>query len=610
MGLNLRSSAVQWWLFGVAAVVLTALAVGAAGQWARQRAERTARHQADAAAVLHAAVLRSELERHQSLPLVLAQDPDAAALLAQPSAGRVEAMNRKLDGLAQEVRAAVIYILDTDGLTRAASNWNRPDSFVGSNYGFRPYFVDALRQGQADFFALGTVSGRPGLYLARRIDGQTGQPLGVVVAKVEFDALEAEWRGSGEPTYVTDGDGVVLVTTVPAWRFHTTRPLTPERRRRLAIDQTAGSTVLSDLPFKAEAGDLLDQTGIGPGGPFAVATDDTPGLGWTVTLLSPAGDAIRQAVVAARWLAGLSVALLFGAGGILLRRRQRTREREVEAEAARHELETRIEQRTSQLSRANDRLNAEIEERRRVEDSRQALQDDLIQATKLATLGQIAAGVAHEINQPLAAIRTHAETVGLHLERQNPAAAEKALAHIVNLTDRVGGITDELRAFSRKTRSAPSAVNVERAISGALLLAGPRLKEGGVSVTRSGRAPGLEVMAEHNRLEQVILNLVQNSLEAMEGTPEPSLDIRVTGPDKATEDGIPRRVQITVSDNGPGLTAEVRERLFTPFTTDKADGLGLGLVISRDIVVGFGGQLTLEPSETGAAFTLDLLAAP
>lgn len=608
MSLIVRSRRQQWVVFCLAAVLLTLVAAGLAGQWARQRAEAGAGEQARSAAVLHAAVLRSELERQRSLPLVLAQDPDAVALLSQPTARRVDQMNRKLESLADDARAAVIYVLDTDGLTRAASNWDRPDSFVGSNYGFRPYFIEALGQGQADFFALGTVSGRPGLYLARRIDDPAGRPLGVVVAKVEFAALEAEWRGSGEPTFVIDRDGVVLITTVPEWRFHTTRPLTEERRRRLAIDQTAGSAVLEAMPFVARPGEILHQSEAGPGGPFAVAQDDTPGLGWTVILLSPAGQIIRQSVAAARWLAGLSVVLLFGVLGVLLRRRQRAQERELEAEAARLDLEARIEQRTSELRQANVRLNAEIEERRRLEESRQALQDDLIQATKLATLGQIAAGVAHEINQPLAAIRTHSETAGLQLQRQNPSAAETALTRIVALTDRVGRITDELRAFSRKTRSAPSPVNVEEAIEGALLLAGPRLKEGGVTLTRSNQQPNLEVMAEHNRLEQVILNLVQNSLEAMRETPQPTLDIRVDAPEPDGAQG--QKVRITVRDNGPGISDDVRQRLFTPFTTDKATGLGLGLVISRDIVASFGGQLDLQPSAAGAVFTLELRVAP
>jgi two-component system C4-dicarboxylate transport sensor histidine kinase DctB len=236
-----------------------------------------------------------------------------------------------------------------------------------------------------------------------------------------------------------------------------------------------------------------------------------------------------------------------------------------------------------------------------VEKSRQNLQDDLIQANKLATLGQIAAGVAHEINQPIAAIRTHADTAGLYLDAADGAAARRSLDSIAGLTERVGAITDELRAFSRKTRSETVAVGVDAAIEGALLLAGARMRERGVALVRTPGPPGLEVMAERNRLEQVLLNLLQNAIEALRDRADPtiSLDVEVKG----------RRVTIRIADNGPGVAPEVRERLFTPFTTDKRDGVGLGLVISRDIVAGFGGELSLEPTAAGAAFVIRLTRA-
>ena len=591
----------QWRVFAAVWLGLAVLVVLLAGEAARRDAEAAALRQASTAGALHAAVLRSELERHRSLPLVLAQDPDLLALLESPERGDVDRLNRKFERLAGEVRAAAIYVLDADGVALAASNWREPTSFVGSDYRFRPYHFDAMRAGQAAFFALGTVSGRPGLYLSRRVDDAAGRPLGVIVAKVEFDALEADWRKSGEPTWVADRNGVVLITTVPEWRFHTTKPLSPEERRRLAAEQTSGAAVLADLPLKARPSGLVRVEANIPSGLYASATDALPDIGWTVHLLAPAGEAIDRAVATARMLALLSVALLAGLTGVLLRRRQRAAIRAVEAESARIDLEQRIDARTTELRAANTRLNHEIEERRRAEKSRQALQDDLIQANKLATLGQIAAGVAHEINQPIAAIRTHADTAALYIEAEDSPAARRSLVSIAGLTERVGAITDELRAFSRKTRSETVAVGVEAAIEGALLLVGARMRETGVTLVRQPAAPDLAVMAERNRLEQVVLNLLQNAIEALRETPDPAISVEV-----ATKG---RRVTIRVADNGPGVAPEVRERLFTPFTTDKRDGVGLGLVISRDIVAGFGGELTLEPTARGAAFVVRLMRA-
>lgn len=597
----LDSAQGQWRVFAVFWLLVAVITAVVAGEVARRESRSEALRQAATATALHAAVLRSELERHRSLPMVLAHDPDLQALLTQPGSAAVDRLNRKLEGLARETRAAVIYVLNDQGVALAASNWSQPISFVGSDYRFRPYFYEAIRDGQASFFALGTVSGRPGLYLSRRISGPDGRPLGVIVAKVEFDALETEWRASGEPTYVTDGDGVVLITTVSDWRFHTTASLRPDRRQRLAVDQTAGRADLSALPFEALAPGMIRLSRDVPPDLYARASVPIPDIGWRLHLLSPSGAAIARAILAARVVALLSVALLAGLTGILLRRRQRAIARAAEDEAARIDLERQVDARTAELRAANDQLNLEIEERHRLEKGRQDLQDELIQANKLATLGQIAAGVAHEINQPIAAIRTHADTASVYLDRQDAEAANRSLTRIGELTQRVGAITDELRAFSRKTRSGAVPVNVEAAIDGALLLVGARLRERGVTLNR-GRVPaGLEVRAERNRLEQVVLNLLQNAIEALEGVPAPVIDIAVT-----VKGG---KVTVRVSDNGPGVSAEVIDRLFTPFTTDKRDGMGLGLVISRDIVAGFGGELVHAPSPEGAVFKIVLAKA-
>jgi len=591
-----RSTAWRWF-----AVFWIAVAIGvvvATGEWARRDARAAALAQAETAATLHASVLRSELERHRSLPMVLAQDPELFAALAVPASPATDRLNRKLEGLARDVRAAVIYLLDARGLTVAASNWREPTSFVGSDYRFRPYFSDAMRDGEADFFALGTVSGRPGLYRAERIDDAAGTPLGVIVAKIEFDALEQDWRASREPTYVTDAAGVVLITTVPDWRFRPTRPLSAAQRLQLSRDQTSGAAPLADLPFPAGSRDLVRISDPLAPDLYARAAEPIADLDWTVTLLSPAGSQITRSVVAARSIGLLSVALLAGLSGILLRRRQRIRMREIEAENARQILEREIDRRTAELRDANHRLSREIDERHRLEKGRQALQDELIQANKLATLGQIAAGVAHEINQPIAAIRTHADSAGVYLDRQDAASVARSLTTIGGLTERIGTITDELRAFSRKTHSEAVAVGVTGAIDGALLLTGPRLRERRIRLIRPPVADALCVRAERNRLEQVVLNLIQNAVEALDGVADPQITVAVA------EDG--DRVVIRVSDNGPGLSPDIRDRLFTPFTTDKPTGMGLGLVISRDIVAGFGGELAHEPTPTGAGFRIVL----
>ena len=150
------SETTQWRLFAGVWLVVGVLAIGVAGWLARVDAEAATRDQARTAAVLHGAVLTSELERQQAVPSVLAVDPELAALVTAPSSDRRDRLNLKLEQLAGEVRAAALYVLDADGTALAASNWREPTSFVGSNYRFRPYYVEAMRDSEAAFFALGT----------------------------------------------------------------------------------------------------------------------------------------------------------------------------------------------------------------------------------------------------------------------------------------------------------------------------------------------------------------------------------------------------------------------------------------------------------------------
>ncbi|MFN3836226.1 MAG: ATP-binding protein [Brevundimonas sp.] len=578
-----------------------------AGEAARRSAEDELARQAEAAAVLHAAVLRSELEKHRSLPVALASDPDIAALLDAASDAGNGPVNAKLENLAQQTRASAIYVIDAGGRTRAASNWRLPTSFVGADYAFRPYFINAMRDGQAEFFALGTVSRRPGLYLARRVEASNGAPRGVVVVKVEFGALEQEWRASGEPAYVVDDNGVVLITSVPDWRFRTIQPLNAQRRRLTLTDQTLRPEALHPLPFRTPTDDrprpvrAFDMNGERHWMHAAVATD-TPG--WTLHLLAPSRGAVDAAVASARALAALIVTVLAGLVAMLMRRRQQALSRTRADERSRQELERRIDDRTHELRDANAALSRQIDERRRAEAARELLRDELVQASKLAALGQIVASVAHEINQPVAAIQTQAETAAVLLDRQDAANARHALSRIGDLTQRIGAITEGLRTFSRKTDPKIGVVRLEDAIDGALLLTRGRLDEGGIALIREGDAD-IPVRADRFRLEQVIVNLIKNAAEALEGRPDARLTLRV----ERSGSGEAARVRLIVADNGPGVPTQVRAQLFTPFVTTRDNGLGLGLVICRDLMAGFGGELDLADSVDGATFVATLRIA-
>ncbi|PVM85612.1 ATP-binding protein [Caulobacter radicis] len=587
-------------LFAAIAVLIGAVLVLAVGSLAHDRAMTALRGRASASAALHAAVLRSELDKQRALPLVLADDADLETALATRDPRRLQALSRKLEQLGAQTRAAVIYVVAADGYTAAASNWRQPTSFLGSNYGFRPYFAQALRSGYAEQFALGTVSRKPGLYLARRVEGPNG-PLGVVVVKLEFDAVEAAWRAIGEPAFVVDGQGLALITSEPQWRFHTRAPLSPAARQALRTQGQFGEATFDPLPLRARRGDGVARTDIAPADRQIETRLPDVAPGWTLHLLSPAAPA-DQTADAARWITALVWTLLSAALLWLWVRRRRVHLAALRDRETRLELERRVEARTHELTQANRALSHEVDERQHAETRLRSLQADLVQANKLASLGQIAAGVAHEINQPVAAIRANADNGLLLIARGRAEAAGENLTAIASMTERIGRITDELRAFSRKADGRVEPTLVSEVIDGSVLLTASRSRRQQARLVRKGEAPGLAVLGERVRLEQVLVNLLQNAFEAVEERPDGAVTLTVSETDDA--------VRIAVADNGPGLAPEVERALFTPFLTTKPRGLGLGLVIAHDIAAGFGGELTAASAPgAGATFTLTLRKA-
>jgi len=577
-----------------AAVLLLIGLDQAARLWSEHRTLARIRSEAEATASQRVAVLQSEIEKQRTLPFVLAQDPDVQHALSTPTAERLAALNQKLSSLSTGTRAAVIYLIDADGLTIAASNHDTDISFIGNNYAFRPYYRVAMEQGHAEHFAYGNVSHKQGLYLSRRIES-SDQPIGVIVVKVEFDAIEAQWHRFAEPIFVTDDRGIVLVTSEPTWRFKATAPLSAEQQTEIRASLQFGAAPLDPLPLMPEhAPQLVIRTVAGrPAVEYMAVTAPVPGTSWTLHLLAPTRATLTIAAIAARSLAVLAGVIGFGIVAIWWTRRRNLQRQHAQAEATRLELEQRVHDRTTELQQTNSRLQAEMDERRRAEEELNELQDELVQANKLATLGQIAASVAHEINQPVAAIRTFADNGAALLDRNDVPQARGNLAIIANLTDRIGSITGELRAFARKAPAAIGPVSLRSALDGALLLVGHRLRQQAIGLELALGDSDITVAADQTRLEQVVVNLLQNAIEAL--TDRPSPQIRISADATANE------VCVTITDNGPGLPERVLQSLFVPFTTTKATGLGLGLVISRDILTEFGGSFSAHNGRDGGA---------
>ncbi len=601
-----RKARRTWLLFAAVALVIVATALTGAGLYGRNAEVAALAAQGRTDANLKVALLRAVLESPRALPLLLSEDQQVHDALQQKAPAAIDALNRKLEGLVSGTKASVLYVTGVDGFAIASSNWREATSFVGNDYGFRAYFSGAMESGTAEYFALGNVSKRPGLYISRRV-GNAAAPLGVVVVKMEFDQLEADWHEANRPAYVSDDHGVVLITSVPSWRFMTTAPLAGPLAASIRASQQFGNAPLIPLPItrpEALSPDVSMVHAVTPGGSDAEylrLSTLVPSTPWRLDYLVPAEGPIAAAVREMRLLALGVVVPLLALAGYLLWRRQSALMRIAAEQAARIELERRVVERTHDLSLARDRLQAEITDHRSTEAKLQVMQQELVQANKLATLGQVAAGVAHEINQPVATIRAYADNARVFLERKQTASAEENLGAIAALTERIGSITEELKAFARKGRTAAEPVELRGVIEGAVVLLRSRFAGRLEALDIKLPPPALKVMGNRLRLEQVLINLFQNALEALEGRD----GARVKVSAEETADG----VALAVADNGPGIPDAILKSLFTPFNTSKEKGLGLGLVISQDIVADYGGHIEVVSGETGTRFTVHLARA-
>ena len=341
------------------------------------------------------------------------------------------------------------------------------------------------------------------------------------------------------------------------------------------------------------------QVGESGGAGFISMATDMPRAGWRVQLLV-SQKAIAPQVWLTRLLAMTLLLLLATAGWLYAARRRRARERESEKRVAMQEalveLERRVGRRTQDLTEANRRLRQEVEEHERT-------QDELIQAAKLAALGQMSAGINHELNQPLAAMRTYADNARTYLARENLEQVGWNLQQISELTGRMAQISGQLKVFSRKSSGQRIRVSVSACMDGARRIVRTRVEQAGAELLVELPPEALYVAADSVQLEQVLVNLIGNACDVLTG--RPVRRIRVT----ADREGA--HVRVRVQDSGPGIASENLEKIFDPFFTTSESGLGLGLSISHTIAQRLGGFLTAgNAHEGGAVFTLTLAAWP
>jgi len=596
------------WIATLVVTALYALLLWQVAQQVRERTLEELRISGQSQLNIYVTHLKSQLEKYEFLPELLSTNARLVELLKRPGdRERTDALNRYLETINTIANASDTYLMNSDGLTIAASNWSSEKPFVGRNFSYRPYFQQAMQGRLGRYYALGTTSGKRGYYFAYPV--RYGQEiLGAVVIKVDLSMLEAQWRDQREEVVVTDPEGVIFITTRADWRYRSLYPLSASDQQR--VDESRRYSGTPVVPMNIHEREALDaETGLLTLGPadadprqreeqFLVQQVTMPDAGWRVHLLTPIRQ-VQQQVGGAMLIATFAFAALVLTGLVLQQRHRRRRERvryETQVNQSLREARDRLEQRVEE--RTVD-LRQEMAERRRMEHALRQTRDELIQAAKLAMLGQMSASISHEINQPLAAIRSYTDNARQFLQQARSEEAAWNLDQIAELIDTMTQISSQLKLFARKTDGQRSAVSLHNVIESSKRILLPQLRRTGTEVRVATLERELEVMADPVRLEQVLVNLIANAMNAMEPQSERWVDIGI-------ESGLDR-VRLSIRDNGPGISEEHLKRIFDPFFTTRETGLGLGLSISQHIVESMGGTLTARNSEQGGAlFILEL----
>ncbi len=506
----------------------------------------------DQQAALYGTALVDTLERFAHFPLLLSQIPIIKTAPEDASVATSDWLAR----MAQEMGVEALYVMDRAGLTVAASNHRQTVTFLGQNYGFRPYFQAAMRGARGEFFAIGATTSRPGYFFAAPIR-DTKEIAGAVAVKLDLSPLVERWRTGGEQVMVTNGEGVVVLSSDPALTYRTMQMLTPETRDRITAQRQFGTQSLDPLAWQAR-----DETAAVLNGMRVLyVSRHLSRSDWTVHIVADAAGVTRQALVpVALFLAilgALTLAQIF----------VRTSRMRVALTASQEE--------EAKLNALNLRLRDEVAERQAAESALRAAQHSLAKASRLAALGELSATVTHELGQPLSAMRNYLAAAEFNPTRRD----DPLIPQIEGVIRRMERTTAQLRDFSRPGEQDFEPVDLRVVVGSAHTLMAHDLDSASIAYSFRCTAPHPWVDGNAHRLEQVVVNLMRNAVAAMVEREEKRLDILL----QANDEGRP---VLIVRDTGEGFGEADIDTMTEPFYTTRpsGDGMGLGLAISAAIL--------------------------
>lgn len=558
--------------------------------------------------------LRGVLEKYESLPELLARDNKLVNFLQNPGGReRIEAFNRYLETINQISKSADTYLMDREGLTIAASNWQSERPFVGRNFSYRPYFQQAMQGDLGRYFALGTTSLKRGYFFAYPVRREN-EILGAVVIKINIDNVEQRWGDHDETFLVTDPDDVIFITTYSDWRFKTLGAIDQQIHDLVVKSRRYPNSVLEPLPLESvreypfgSVINLVDASGNTT--TFLQQTKFMEEAGWNVRILSNVSQ-LRKRVLETNLMVGSFFLFAYLFLILLQQRRHRLAElKRIEDQARRalqeanERLESRVQERTSELVETNKQLLVEIQERKQTEKALKKTRSELVQAAKMATLGQMSAGINHELNQPLAAIRSYSDNARQLLQKGRQEETFWNLNQISELTERMAQIGVQLKEFSRKSSGRLETISLQGVVDGALEILSPSLRKSEAEIDVDQSISSMHVLGNQLLLQQVMVNLLSNAIQAIAASANKRISVR------ADQQG--ERMVVSVMDHGSGINSKDIDRIFDPFYTTKksGEGLGLGLTITERILNEMGAAITVESNSDFTRFNISLATA-
>ncbi len=549
------------------------------------------------------------LGRFDRIPKVLSKHPLLSQALISPNEQpRITKLNQLLADIRTMTQASDIYLIDKNGITIGASNWQLPNSFVGMNFMFRPYFQDALKGKLSHYYAVGLSSGKRGFYYAYPVvvDGVIA---GVIALKISIADIEEQYK----KTVLNDSfnflivapDDVVFISDRPEWRLKTIGNLSKAKQLNLIAEKRYTDKEISSLNVEDISNhylpndlgsELLEVTSNNTGSEEVFALNKLmKTANWQVHLWSSVAPMKKQQnlliiLSASGYL--LMVFLLLFANERLKNARRLKQSQQL--------LEKKVKERTADLSASNVKLHEEIAQRQQAQTQMNKMRDELIQSEKLALIGSMSASINHEINQPLTALRSYSENALAYQERSMTDKVKNNLSLIIGLVDRLSDIVSQFNSFSKKSTGVATAVDVQMSLMAAMSIVKHQAKAARVEFTSKPCLEAVHVYGDAIRFEQVLVNLLSNAIQALSEQEHKQISISVYD--------VKERVIIEIRDNGPGILVDNIDRVFEAFFTTKENfGLGLGLSISHRIIESMQGQLNVSNHpDGGAIFTISL----